>query len=915
MSMAAAILALAVLGADGPSAAPGVSYELRVVEMRGLDWRGEVHERLSPIVREGSTAVWTASNEVAELILKRAERSLAAPKVSAFAGEPTTIQTACRRSYVAELRRVADGPVGHATALAYQPEIDQAEDGIAVAINGRVLDQGVLARVDVDESRVVAVASYRLGESVVDSDSGPGASVGATVQVPEIARTSLGGEWLIPDDGVLIVALGVHTAPDEEGKAIPCERLALIQARPIAIATPAALDPDLPPLPIAPSNLPAPARDGQPVACFVAPPRVAPATPGANVVASYSAPAPAYLPTPPPPQRMLPTPVNHLGEVVPLPPLPEPVVEVEPSAEPRPAPQALIPSHLIPVPESSIPPRVEPAPAAPAPATDPGDKAPRAPEAVADAECPETTGEPPRVTSALFRLRLAGGRLSVHGEVTRSAAAKAGATPSEAPKDEHVACVAGKCCGGPDCEHQPPDVSKPESKNDPVQTCPPPVGDKAKAPALPTLDTVRARSWINTSPGPEAASPDMSDRSEIWELGLHEAVLIALANSESVRVDSIAEHGANTSLKLVPVSEDRPLEACESSVSDLIRTVHQQYLQLGQAQVAHWAAETACDLGQQILKRERAMESVGRSHPGNIAEIEEQLARFRLDLAEATASLIRSEQSLREVMGLPSVDNRRIVAATAPDESPYSQTWDEALAAMASHNPSVREHRQALIDATSAFVDSCTPPLRGMGTGDAGLLATFDELKHQWEMVRQVRHVANHELARAFLEVESAYKALQTAGELEQSALNRLEAQKAFYEEGAISIDRYLDAVNRWASAVSIQAGMRARYNVAQCAVEGAKGTLLAREHIEIIGPGEAELSQASGAPRDPGVGRASHSVKKPTGSMMFGLSPVPVFPTARCTPFQVRIPIGPHGVFEIRAIEGQLTRPIGLFW
>ena len=114
------------------------------------------------------------------------------------------------------------------------------------------------------------------------------------------------------------------------------------------------------------------------------------------------------------------------------------------------------------------------------------------------------------------------------------------------------------------------------------------------------------------------------------------------------------------------------------------------------------------------------------------------------------------------------------------------------------------------------------------------------------------------QLARFFLEVDSNYKLFKTAGRLKAAAKQRLDAQAAFYENGTITIDRYLDAVNRWATAVAQEADFRTRYNTSIAALEEAKGTLLAYDNIALAeGPWPAKAydqarDQQAGPPPAP---------------------------------------------------------------
>ena len=49
-------------------------------------------------------------------------------------------------------------------------------------------------------------------------------------QVPQIVHASIDGEWLIPAEKALIVALGTHTGSDTKGRAVVRERIVLIVA-------------------------------------------------------------------------------------------------------------------------------------------------------------------------------------------------------------------------------------------------------------------------------------------------------------------------------------------------------------------------------------------------------------------------------------------------------------------------------------------------------------------------------------------------------------------------------------------------------------------------------------------------------------------------------------------------------------
>ena len=107
-------------------------------------------------------------------------------------------------------------------------------------------------------------------------------------------------------------------------------------------------------------------------------------------------------------------------------------------------------------------------------------------------------------------------------------------------------------------------------------------------------------------------------------------------------------------------------------------------------------------------------------------------------------------------------------------------------------------------------------------------------LLRQRAYLQQIVHQTTHSLARFFLEVDANYKQFKTASRLRAAAAQRLEAQRAYYEEGRITIDRFLDAVSQYAQAVAQEAQFKTTYNISIVALEEAKGTLLAYNNIAV---------------------------------------------------------------------------------
>jgi hypothetical protein len=73
------------------------------------------------------------------------------------------------------------------------------------------------------------------------------------------------------------------------------------------------------------------------------------------------------------------------------------------------------------------------------------------------------------------------------------------------------------------------------------------------------------------------------------------------------------------------------------------------------------------------------------------------------------------------------------------------------------------------------------------------------------------------------------------AKRLQAAAAQRLEVQRAYYDEGRITIDRFLDAVDKNADAIAAEARYKAAYNVSLAALCEAKGTLLADRNVTMV--------------------------------------------------------------------------------
>ena len=293
---------------------------------------------------------------------------------------------------------------------------------------------------------------------------------------------------------------------------------------------------------------------------------------------------------------------------------------------------------------------------------------------------------------------------------------------------------------------------------------------------------------------------------------------------------------------------------------------------------------------------------MGKGTVADVAEAQQRLEQFNLDLVTKTSDVITTERQLRNILGLPPADNRRIIPVTPPAEARLEPDWDSSLAQMVTFQPDIVQQQllvriaelQLLVARNQLLPQlnlSVLYQLNGLGqqldnaeavmTGAtikalepvvaakeraAGLLSNpgyYNDFR-TWQVgfsfqmplgmrsplantrnaqyvllrqrayLQQIVHQTTHSLARFFLEVDANYKQFKTASRLRAAAAQRLEAQRAYYEEGRITIDRFLDAVSQYAQAVAQEAQFKTTYNISIVALEEAKGTLLAYNNIAV---------------------------------------------------------------------------------
>jgi hypothetical protein len=214
-----------------------ICYEVQVVTTPAADWREAFYRHCKRVGREGRSTVWTIDEKTVDDLLTRqagtrSTHVLMAPKVTAFADGQATVDTRRRRTFIVDVDRVADGPVDHAGAMAFQPSAEQVAEGVTVSVKGRRVADGVRAHVKVDSTWVGHVAKALTTETIENKPFGK-SSISTPIEMPQVVEAKVDGDYEIPAGRQMLASLGTATTVDDRGKPVVMERLLLIAARPV----------------------------------------------------------------------------------------------------------------------------------------------------------------------------------------------------------------------------------------------------------------------------------------------------------------------------------------------------------------------------------------------------------------------------------------------------------------------------------------------------------------------------------------------------------------------------------------------------------------------------------------------------------------------------------------------------------
>ncbi len=392
-----------------------------------------------------------------------------------------------------------------------------------------------------------------------------------------------------------------------------------------------------------------------------------------------------------------------------------------------------------------------------------------------------------------------------------------------------------------------------------------------------------------------------SETVEVWPLRVREALRMGLENSTSVRVTFAGDRNdffspncfgaatevedrekrprpkfANrTSIVVESVDADARIARTKSEAMATVRSVEQGYWNLAAAHAGLWAADRAVQFAENVVEVEQADEELALGiDPDQLAVAIKRLKQFQKELVARTSDVVKAERQLRQLMGAPESDKRRFIPVNPPVQAPLVFAWGTYLESVLTKRPDVLErkdlchrHRENLVEALRAFDEALprreTPIedelsiLLGVLTSASASRETsygagsccdrpYNVLEGQVKYRRE-SHETPHAVAQAMLEADRTYQCYANSSRLRIAGQEQIEAQRLTWGNGRTTTNRYLDAVEQYATLVANEHHRLAVYNSALAVVSECKGTLLDDRNIIVAdSPPVAGTSPAS---------------------------------------------------------------------
>ena len=313
----------------------------------------------------------------------------------------------------------------------------------------------------------------------------------------------------------------------------------------------------------------------------------------------------------------------------------------------------------------------------------------------------------------------------------------------------------------------------------------------------------------------------------------------------------------------------------KDSVQELVRGVVEAYWNLVQARLIAWARDIQVQQSEAAYKREQERLKAGFADASNVAQAQVTYTQFLANRVSANAAVLDAEGTLRNLLGLPPSDDRKIIPTSAPTAERSTPKWEEIVARAENRRPDIIElkliveaeklkllqSQNQTLPQLNAFANYQWNGLSGT-MPNGGFLETAPGQYLNWTagvsfsvplglrqgraLVRQEKlliekdqanlyqglHAALHELAGTVRNLDSAFEQYVAFREARKAADVNVRVQNEKFNKGLSIYLIVLQALNDWGNAITSESAALLNYNIALATLERQTGVILEKHGL-----------------------------------------------------------------------------------
>ncbi len=329
------------------------------------------------------------------------------------------------------------------------------------------------------------------------------------------------------------------------------------------------------------------------------------------------------------------------------------------------------------------------------------------------------------------------------------------------------------------------------------------------------------------------------------------------------------------------IDTERSYAQYKDSVQGLVRGVIEAYWSLVFARTDQWARQQQVLQAEFAYNRADARFRTGDASRRIVAQARVSLGGFKANLTAAQNNVLQREAALRNMLGLPPADGKRIVPTTPPFTDSVAFDWYKLLALADQNRPDLiafklaieaneqrlllaRNQAHPAVDATMLYRWNGLSGRTSGGTTVSSRAGQFTDwtlgvnvsmplsLRQERAAVRrqelmlardranlgQATHEMTHILATTLRDLEQFYQQYQEFRAMRTDALLNLQENRARWDQGGVGGISYVDlllAITDWGNTISSEAQALAQYNTGLANLEREAGTILEAHGVRFV--------------------------------------------------------------------------------